>query len=216
MFNARVGDRWAPGTTIVHTETWRDRLWAARPLHVLEDSDDGLFCWLPHGTVRLVPAGHRVPDRKDRIVADLAAGTWDYEPHVWDVSTVSVVRPGQGFAVWASWLPSGEHLGYYVNLQRPMVRTGLGYEAMDLMLDVVATPDLTWQWKDEDELADLLERGVYDAGLGSWIRDQAETAITALERRAFPFDGSLLERRPGRTEEPALPASLVGLISQVR
>lgn len=41
---------WRPGDTIVHQEFWRGRLWAARPLTVVEDSGDRLVLWIPEGT----------------------------------------------------------------------------------------------------------------------------------------------------------------------
>ena len=97
---------WEPGATVVHTETWRGRFWAARPMRVVEDTDDGLLLWMPAGTVRVVPEGGH-----DRVVENLRSGTWSWTRHVWDLSTLAVVRPDDAFAIWASWLPSGEHLG---------------------------------------------------------------------------------------------------------
>ena len=183
--------RWEPGSPVVHTETWRGRLWAARPMRVVEDSDDGLFLWMPCGTRRLVPEGGHAA-----VIDNLARGTWAWTRHVWDLSTLAVVRPGDGFAVWASWLPDGTHFGYYVNFQRPLQRTPAGYEAMDLMLDITVDPDLTWRWKDEDEFQACQDQGLYDAELVTWVRSEADRALDLLARRAFPFDGSLLARRP--------------------
>ena len=46
-----------------------------------------------------------------------------------------------------------EHWGWYVNLQLPFRRTELGFETMDLVLDLIVDPDGSWRWKeDEDEL----------------------------------------------------------------
>lgn len=178
-------------------------------MRLLDDADGVLHLWMPYGTERLVPAGGH-----DRVVDNLAGETWDYAVHVWDVSTLAVVRPEDGFAIWASWLPTGEHLGYYVNLQRPYQRTELGFEAMDLMLDIVVDPDLTWRWKDEHEVQELLDRGVYDQELVDGVRAQAQRAIALIESGAAPFDGSLLAERPSDTELPRLPASLLELASQ--
>lgn len=198
-----------PGTTIVHTETWRGRLWAARPMTVVEDTDEGLLLWMPAGTVRLVPEGGH-----DRVVENLSGTAWTWTTHVWDLSTLAVVRPGDRFAIWASWLPSGEQFGYYVNLQEPMVRTDTGFEAMDLMLDVVVEPDLRWAWKDEHEVDELVRLGVYDASLADELRAVGRSVIQRVEAAAAPFDGSLLQRRPSDGPLPELPAALLSLASE--
>jgi hypothetical protein len=39
---------------------------------------------------------------------------------------------------------------WYVNFQRPMRRTAIGFDTFDLLLDLVIAPDLSrWDWKDE-------------------------------------------------------------------
>jgi hypothetical protein len=146
---------WTAGDVVVHQEVWRDRVWAARPLVVVEDTPDRMLFWLPAGTVRKVPT--TPPDRDDpgnrtaRIIDLLERGDWVHVDHVWDVSCLWILRPGDWHAVWISWLPSGERYGWSVNLQRPFRRTAIGIESMDLALDVVVTPDRVWWWKDADE-----------------------------------------------------------------
>jgi len=192
--------RWSPGDVVVHQEVWRDRVWAARPLVVVEDRPERLLAWLPQGTVRKVPwtppSRPDPDDRTTRIVDLLARGDWVYVDHVWDVDTLWILRPGDWHAVWISWKPSGDHYGWYVNLQRPFRRTQLGIEAMDLMLDVVAEPDRTWRWKDEDEIDLLLERAVYDPALVQRIRSEAHEVIGRLEREEPPFSEGWAMWRP--------------------
>jgi len=176
---------WTPGQTIVHQEFWRDRLWAARPLTVVEDTGDRLLLWIPQGTRRKVP--HTPPGRadppvrKDRVIANLDRGDWVLGEHVWDVSSLWIVHPGDWHAVWVSWVGEHAHLGWYVNLQMPFRRTAIGIEAMDLMLDVVVEPDRTWRWKDDDEFDEILERGIFDAGTGTRVRREADDVIARVE-----------------------------------
>ena len=49
------GRRWSPGEVIVLQDVYEDKLWAARPVIVVEDSADLLALWCPQGTVRKVP-----------------------------------------------------------------------------------------------------------------------------------------------------------------
>lgn len=190
---------WAPGQTIVHQEVWRGRVWAARPLTVVEDADDRLLLWMPQGTRRKVPVtppGRTDPDSlKDRTIENLARGDWVYGDHVWDVSCLWLVRPGDWHAVWVSWL-EGAHYGWYINLQRPYRRTALGIEAMDLMLDVVAEPDLTWRWKDAEEFDELVDRGIFDVDTGHRVRGEAEAVIRRIEAREEPFSEPWPDWRP--------------------
>jgi predicted RNA-binding protein associated with RNAse of E/G family len=64
-----------------------------------------------------------------------------------------------------------------VNLQRPFRRTELGFETMDLVLDLIVDPDGSWRWKDEDELATWVARGVFEPELAERIRAEGESVL---------------------------------------
>jgi predicted RNA-binding protein associated with RNAse of E/G family len=64
---------------------------------------------------------------------------------------------------------------WYLNLQEPFRRTGLGFDTQDLELDIVVSPDGSWRVKDDDKLEGWIERG-------RWTRDEVE-AIRAEGRR---------------------------------
>lgn len=202
---------WKPGDVVVHQEVWRDRVWAARPVVVVEDSPDRLLFWLPIGTVRKVPytPPHRVDpgNRTARIIDLLERGDWIHVDHVWDVSCLWIIRPGDWHAVWISFLPTGQQFGWYVNLQRPVRRTAIGIESMDLALDVVATPDRVWSWKDDDEFEQILQRGIFAPDLGERVRSEALEVIDRLERNEPPFGEGWDRWRPDPAwPVPALPA----------
>ena len=68
-----------------------------------------------------------------------------------------------------------------------MCRTPIGFEAMDLMLDVVVEPDLSWRWKDREEFDEIVERGIFDPGLGERVRATALSVIDDIEQGRAPF-----------------------------
>lgn len=152
---------WEPGTTIVHQEVWAGRWWAARPLIVVEDTAERILLWIPQDTVRKVPV--TPPSRPDpstrqaQIIENLARGDWVMGEHIWDVSSLWILRPSDWHTVLVSWRGDGSHFGWYANLQYPFRRTAIGIEAMDLMLDIVVEPDLEWRWKDEAEFDEILD-----------------------------------------------------------
>ena len=68
-------------------EIYRGRLWAARPIRVIEDAGDLLASWCPKGTVRaapVTPPSRPDPEERGERVAQLfARGDWDMGTHVW-------------------------------------------------------------------------------------------------------------------------------------
>lgn len=134
--------------------------------------------------------------RTQRIIELLIHADWVHVDHVWEVSSLWVLRPEEWHAVWVSWLPTGDHLGWYINLQRPFTRTAIGFESMDLMLDVVVYPDGTWRWKDADEFEQIVHRQILDSGAARRIRDEADTALRRLAAGHEPFTPEWTHWRP--------------------
>jgi len=197
------GPMWSRGQVVVHQEVWAGRLWAARPLFVVEDTEERVLLWIPQGTRRKVPITptHRADpaDIHTRAIENLHHRDWLLGDHTWDVSSLWILTPGRWHSTWVSWLADGSHLGWYVNLQRPMRRNAIGFEAMDLMLDVVAEPDLSWRWKDREEFDEIVQRGIFDGGLAAQVMSEALAVIDDVERRRSPFDGDWPSWRPDPT-----------------
>jgi predicted RNA-binding protein associated with RNAse of E/G family len=204
---------WAPGDVIVVQELWQGRLWAARPVIVVEDKPRDLVLWCPKGTVRKVPVTppHR-PDsargRGERMANCLAAEDWALADSVWDVSTLWLLRDTDWHAVWVSFLPSGEQWGWYVNFQEPSRRTARALQTMDLALDIVVEPDCSsWRWKDEDEFDLFLARGVLSCEVGARVRTEAAAVIERIVRNEAPFESEWPRWKPDPAWGiPALPA----------
>ena len=202
---------WRAGETVVLQEEWRGKLWAARPLVVVEDSDERMVCWCPRGTVRKIPAPPpgrpRPPTRIEHVTLALTLGDWVLEDHEWDVSTLWLIDPNAWHAVWVSFRADGSHLGWYVNFQEPYSRTENGLRAMDLMLDILVSPDRTWRWKDQDEFDSVIAAGLYDEATVLAVRREAESVIRKIEAHAPPFDAAWLDWQPSPGWRiPVLPA----------
>lgn len=191
---------WPPGRTIVVHEVWNERVWAARPMRVVEDEGSSLALWFPRGTgwkaPTTPPARRREEDRGVRLATCLVLDDWVFRDVAWDADTLVLVREGERHAVWVSWLPNGEHWGWYVNLQAPYRRTRCGIETMDLVLDVIVDPDGSWRLKDEDELETFVEHGVFEPALADRIRADALAVVGRAERNEPPFDEPWPQWRP--------------------
>jgi hypothetical protein len=200
----------SPGETVVVQEIWKDAVWAARPMTVVQDEEDLVALWFPKATRWKAPIPPpewpREESRGARLATCLERREWVFTDSEWDVSTLVLMRPGDWHAVWVSWLDGNQHWGWYVNLQEPFRRTDKGYETMDLALDVLIELDRTWRWKDEDELALFVERGVFGDAVAARIRDEGLRVARRAERNEWPFDAAWPDWRPARAwQAPELP-----------
>jgi hypothetical protein len=88
------------------------------------------------------------------------------------------VGEGDGHTVELFWDEGWEFLGWYVNLQTPVVVRGESFDMTDVDLDISVRPDGTWEWKDEDGFAEIQERGILDRVAAAEVRAEGERVIT--------------------------------------
>lgn len=158
-------------------EVYSGRLWAARPVHLLELEPDLMVAHFSHGSswlrpVKLDGSNHRLPE-----------GPWRLKRTEWQMDSVWFVPSAQPFAIHTMRLLPGDDLkGWYINVQEPARPSVDGFDYMDLTLDIVAAPDLsTWELKDEGELAHAHSIGLYDKADVLAIRQAAEAGLEFLQ-----------------------------------
>jgi len=88
-------------------------------------------------------------------------------------------RPGASHNLEVLWDLDWNLHGWYVNLQSPVVVHGHFIDTADQALDVLVAPDGSWAWKDEDELAEGVELGIWTAAEAAEIRAEGERATAA-------------------------------------
>lgn len=87
------------------------------------------------------------------------APAFDY---IWDTTHVlRFMRAGDRHTVELFWDTEWSFLGWYVNLQAPLVVRGGRLDTTDWALDVVVDPNGVWAWKDEDDFERAIELGVF-------------------------------------------------------
>lgn len=110
---------------------------------------------------------------------------------VWEQATTVRLHPiGRSYSVIRTWTEADRRFhGWYVNLEQPWVRTAVGFDSRDDVLDVTVTDDLSeCGLKDEDELDFDVEVGKLTATDARSIRSTAESAIDDIKRRHWPFE----------------------------
>jgi hypothetical protein len=87
-------------------------------------------------------------------------------------------RPGSSHSVEVCWDADWHVAGWYINLQSPAVFDGRRLDTTDWVLDIWVPADTREpQWKDEDELAEAIELGIFDDRSAAKVRAEGERVI---------------------------------------
>lgn len=183
---------------------------AHHPMRVIADDGRQLLGWLPSGTELL--ASRLTDGRNPR---DVPASEMFVLPRVlvrseWvGTSTMRLITEADWSSVWWFFDADLTFTGWYVNLEIPFGRTGLTTDRADGALDVVIHPDLTWEWKDEDEAAAAVEAGRLTVEQLTRLRAEGERQVGLARSASFPYDGTWCDFRPNPDwPAPTLPAEL--------
>jgi uncharacterized protein DUF402 len=187
------------GRPIALRELWDGRIWTAYPATVVEDRGDLFVNHLPPGVPILEPVG------EDGSVLRIPAPSWTLRPT--RTSTERVLAfgfPERRYAVLLLWDGATDAFaGYYVNIESHLGRTSVSYDYVDHLLDVrIAADRGSWTWKDEDELAEAVRRGIYAEDDARAFREAGQRAVRHVLDAEPPFDRDWTGWRP----DPAWPA----------
>ena len=152
---------------------WREihlgRVWRAHACRIVIDSPDLIALWFPVGTTS------QRPNDDQGNVLRIPRPEWTLVPDLWRRSGVSLTRPGRAHSIWLF----SDVDSWYVNFERPLRRTAIGFDTFDEKLDLIVEPDGSYRWKDEDELEQAAAVGLLDA--------DAVRAAAALVLEEWPF-----------------------------
>lgn len=204
--------RWKPCDRIVLHEMWGQRIGAARPVTVVEDSLSHIALY-SHPRTPFVSRGIEnrrsltLPELIDLYIETLDPSVGEFTDRLSpDIHILTLTPPDAWHSVWLLWSAEWEFRNWYVNFQAPIRRVPRGIQVHDYALDIVVKPDLTWSWKDEDEFEALVARVFFSDKKVSSIRDAAVRLVKVIESGGSPFcDGWENWRADERWPEPRLP-----------
>jgi hypothetical protein len=176
-------------------------VWSEQALRVVADTGAALVTACAPGAEARWPALYAKARadgaRSMRLEAfeAMATGDWALADSRWQETELLLWKqPGAWFSVNAFFVPAdpvdgGRRLrNWYVNFERPTVRTAIGFDTFDLTVDLVVDPDLSrWQWKDEDEYAHARRLGVVTDSEHQAVDDARAWALTMIAERSGPF-----------------------------
>ena len=193
--------RFAAGTPVALRGVWGRSVWTARPAVVVEDGPEQVVIYTPAGLAWFASGSDgrrlKVPQPGFHLVEQV----WD-QAHV-----LSFAWPGRWAAVLLLFRTDWSGFTWYVNVEEPLRHTSIGFDTLDLQLDAIVEPVGTWRWKDEDEFAEAIDRGVIDPDDELRLREEAERAVRRILEREPPFDRDWTSWRPDPSWPlPELPA----------
>jgi predicted RNA-binding protein associated with RNAse of E/G family len=163
------------------------RIEMAWPCRVVEDRADLVALFIAAGS--RYKAGPKRTAAEKRARASPALPPDEY---VWRSDTLRLMFPGKAHSVllfWATETDDAQFDRYFVNLEEPFRRTPLGFDTQDHTLDVIVNPDLSWKWRDEEELDNHVREGFFTPELASAVRAEGGRVIAEIEAGVHPCLG---------------------------
>jgi hypothetical protein len=182
--SAMASRRWHAGETALLRFVSDTTIWGVQASKVAHDTADLLALYWSHGYPRKIPPGDRLAFRRRWLSKETGFshidGAWN------DLSVLCLMRPDEAHATWVVHRETA-FLGWYINLQKPLSRSGVGFDTLDYTLDLIIRPDMTYRWKDEDEFAEDIEHGIFTPEEGLAIRAEGERVLADALNGESPF-----------------------------
>ncbi|MCP5098317.1 MAG: DUF402 domain-containing protein [Chloroflexi bacterium] len=191
-------NRWKQGDTVVVRNIARSdgSVTTAIPTIIVQD-DHALFAvYIPKDTPFKnnwnIPSNQRVAS----VDSIIPSAQRLYKDLAWWHPTIRLYLPDYAYSIWLNFNDKWEFTSWYGNLEAPFIRTKVGIDTRDFALDIVATPDGQWAWKDEDEFNRRYEVGLDSATHQAHVRAAGQDFISRFERGAWPFNDGWEKWRP--------------------
>ena len=159
---------WSLGDIVALRDVWFGFVWRAVASVVVEDVPGRSVFWIPAGA----PSAYPVDEAGQEI--RLFRRTFDRGLRATKVGCVVLCDEGAPWTLWHFHNEDGEFDRWYVNFERFLGRSKIAYDSVDHKLDLIARPDGSLEWKDEDELEEAGRRGLVD--VAEIRRDAAQIA----------------------------------------
>lgn len=193
-----------PGTHVVRRGIAHGAVWIVHTMWVVEDSPEQTLLLQVPGSPCKIPSG--LIQRKYAPRENSDASRWDEQENppwqlvdwIWQRRCFLVfMEPGTHYAINLVWEgDSRRFLGWYINFETPFRRSPVGFDTLDLELDLEVRPDYSLHWKDTEEYTEGIRRGAISAETAKQVERAKRQILRKVEQREEPFDGSWNWWRP--------------------
>ena len=200
---------WQPGDIITWRGIFNDRVWHAQPTVVVKDSPEELVLTLLPGTECATDENYPKGKKAGKRRWEFMDNDWTLAKYTWHTNRLLLILEPETYysAVYFWNHTSNEFICYYINFQQPFKRSHCGIDTLDLELDIIINPDLSYEWKDLEDYEKCISAGMIRPEWVQEIDKAKEDILERLAKRAYPLDGSWLDWKPDPTwSPPKLPA----------
>jgi uncharacterized protein len=184
---------WSKGDTVALRDIWFGEVWRAVPAVVVCDDTAVTCLYIASGCESVYPVNCSGQEIRLPAVGARHRRRQTKEP------TLVSVRRNQAWSIWHFYRDDGAFDRWYVNFERALGRSATTLDYVDHKLDLIARPDGSLTWKDEDELDEAGRLGLVDA---DEVRRDADRV---LRDRPWPTGWEHFRPDPG-WPLPTLPA----------
>lgn len=200
---------WNTGDTVAIRGIIGGKLWLAQSVTVVKDTPTETVLLLTPGAQCAYPSGYWRWKRDDFSQGtrwdDAISMAWTLRRFAWHTKRLlMIMEPEKTYATYLLWDDaSGHFTGYYINFQTPFQRSPIGFDTLDLELDIVIDPQFIWEWKDELGYAEGLREGCIPNTAVDAIEHAKPGIYEMISRQLYPLDGSWVNWRPDPAWQPA-------------
>jgi hypothetical protein len=186
---------WEPGEVVVWRGIFRNLVWHALAVIVVKDTPKEIVLALLPGAEGMVEPDYVKSQKRGKHRWDFKNQPWDLESFHWHTNRLLfLLEPEKYYSTIYFWNDaSNEFMCYYMNFQLPFQRSACGIDTLDLDLDLVINPDLSFGWKDLDDYQKAIDHGIIFPEWIQGIEDAKPEIFEKLQKRQYPFDGSWLD-----------------------
>ena len=199
---------WRPGDIVVVRGIFNGYICHAQSVIVAKDTPEEIALTLLPGSECVDLEGYLKGKQNSKRRWDFKDKPFKLEKYIWHTNRLLLlIEPENYYSTIYFWQnDTNEFLCYYINFQIPFQRSQIGFDTLDLELDMIINPDNSWKIKDVDDYQKGVENGTI---LHEWTQE-IETAknkvLDKLADKQYPLDGFWLNWLPDSNwSAPKLP-----------
>ena len=189
---------WKPGDVVAWRGISNGRVWHVQPTLVVKDSPEEIVLTLLPGTECIADENYPKGKKNGKRRWEFQNNDWKLEKYMWRTNRLLLLfEPEKYYSTIYFWNnTSHEFLCYYINFQVPFQRSQSSIDTLDLDLDLIIHPDLSFEWKDEDDYHRAIEQGAISPEWIEGMEGAKQEIFARLEKRQYPLDGAWLNWLP--------------------